>query len=141
MAELVAPSPELADTLRLLAKRLGFAARKSKPGLSSSHVTRLLSPIYDILDDIRAELRAGSVSQNVGNAEAHIQAEIQLLASLAIPCHRSQSTDSLSEVLQTSDSEPENIVNTIPTRSKQVGLSGHILYIECVNVSCEKSIY
>jgi hypothetical protein len=81
----VAPSPELASTLRNLAGQLGYALRKARPKLSSSHQTRLLSPICEVLDDLRAELHAGNLDQVSANAPYHVKEEMQLLAKLAAP--------------------------------------------------------
>ena len=75
----LAPSSELSTTLRLLSQRIGFAARKAKGSLPEHHVVRLLAPLFDVLDDIGVELKAGMLS----SAPANVKDEIALLTVLA----------------------------------------------------------
>jgi hypothetical protein len=75
----LAPSAELAATLRLLSQRVGFAARKAKGSLPEHHVVRLLAPLFEVLDDIGIELKAGGLKCAPNN----VIREVSLLASLA----------------------------------------------------------
>ena len=69
-----------ADALRQLASRVGFAARKAKPHLGAGEVIRLLSPLYEVLDDIGQQL------QSIGPRRA-VKQEMLLLRSLATRGH------------------------------------------------------
>ena len=79
----LAPSPELAGALRLLARRVGFAARKAKPALDGTHQTRLLCPLYEVLDDLCQELEAGSFQCRVANSHPDLLKEVDFLAAVA----------------------------------------------------------
>ena len=80
---LAAPSPELADVLRGLAQRIGYAVRKAKPTLDEQHKVRLLVPLLEVLDDLSIELKAGKLQ----SAPSFVKKEVELLSALAGASH------------------------------------------------------
>ena len=70
--------PDHMDALHALASRLGYALRKAKPALTAPEQIRLLSPISDVLDDIKI-----ATTSSVDCARPPVKKVISLLVALA----------------------------------------------------------